>query len=275
MSVEHSIEDNLYLVRICHMSGQHELVIKYIEELIKQRKGNLTEEERNLLFSALKSLINFRRESWRTVNALETKEKKNESRLLSRVSQLKSELFNEIFNYVNKGIQIIDNHLWKNANNDELRVNYAKIKADYNRYLLDLTPKENESSVNELKNKVDENYKIGLSFCNNLSSLNSTKIGLILNYTVFLFDNIGDQERAYKIANDTYMSSTQAINEDNYDMKLLKSLKVILGLLKDNIIKWSEKLGKPTPNLIEIPDSPKNNGTNPNSIKKEKEKVDK
>ena len=275
MSIEHSIEDNLYLVRICHMSGQHELVIKYIEELIKQRNGNLPEEERNLLFSALKSLINFRRGSWRTVNALETKEKKNESRLLPRVSQLKSQLYDEIYNYVNKGLQIIENQLWKNANSDELKVNYSKIKADYNRYLLELIPKENENTINELRNKVDENYKIGLSFCTNLSSTNSSKIGLILNYSVFLFENIGDQERAYKIAIDTYTSSTQALNDDNYDMKLVKNLKVILGLLKDNIVKWAEVLGKPNPNLADVPDSPKANASNPNTIKKEKEKTDK
>ena len=138
------LENNLYLARICHLSGMPEETIKYIEEIIKLKNGCISEEERNLLFSSLKSLINTRRDSWRTVNALESKEKKNQSVLLPRVSELKQCLATEIKQYINKGIELIDNSLLKSANNDELKVMYAKIKGDYMRYIYYITPKDKE-----------------------------------------------------------------------------------------------------------------------------------
>ena len=64
------IDNKLYLARICHLSGLHEETLKYMEEVIILKNGNINEEEKNLLFNSLKALINFRRESWRTVNAL-------------------------------------------------------------------------------------------------------------------------------------------------------------------------------------------------------------
>ena len=100
------IDDKLYLARICHLSGLHEEALKYIEEVVILKNGNINEEEKNLLFTSLKSLINFRRESWRTINALETKEIKNNSNLLPRVTELKSTLAEEIKKFVNKGIEL-------------------------------------------------------------------------------------------------------------------------------------------------------------------------
>ena len=131
------IEDKLYLARISHLSGLPEETLKYIEELILLKNGNINEEEKNLFFNSLKTLINFRRESWRTINALESKEKKNKSNLLPRVTELKNTLSEEIKQYVNKGIELIDNKLLKDNLSDELKVMYYKIKGDYIRYIIE------------------------------------------------------------------------------------------------------------------------------------------
>lgn len=238
------IENHLYLARISHLSGLPEEAIKYLEEIIKLKKGNITEEERNILFSSLKTLINSRRDSWNTVNALESKERKNESSLLPRVSELKLCLSEEIKNYINKGIELIDTYLFKAANNDELKVIYAKTKGDYIRYIIELTPKENVDEINILKEKCDENYKLGLNLCSNLNNLNTTKIGLILNYTVFLYQIVKDCQNAYIIANNAYKATLKSINDDKYDLTLLKDLNKLMNLLKDNISKWSETVGQ-------------------------------
>ena len=84
---------------------------------------------------------------------------------------------------------------------------YAKIKGDYMRYIYDITPKDKEEEINTFREKADENYKIGLNMCQNLSNLNTTKIGLILNYTVFLYEVIKDHKNAYIIANNAYQTT--------------------------------------------------------------------
>ena len=257
------IENNIYLARVSHLSGMPEEAIKYIEELIKLKNGHITEEERNILFSSLKILINSRRDSWRTVNALESKEIKNQSTLLPRITELKLSLSSEIEQYINKGIELIDNSLFKAANNDELKVMYAKIKGDYMRYMIELKPKDKKEEINMYKEKADENYKIGLNMCNSLSNLNTTKIGLILNYTVFMYEILKDYKNAYIIANNVYQATLKSLNDDNYDLTLLKDLNKLVNLLKENISKWSEAAAvqEKIENLKEglEPENPENN----------------
>jgi hypothetical protein len=236
------IDNKLYLARISYLSGLYEETLKYIEEVIILKNGNINEEEKNLLFTSLKNLINFRRESWRTINALESKEIKNNSNLLPRVTELKATLAEEIKNFVNKGIELIDNKLFKDNISEELKVMYYKIKGDYIRYILELTPKDKEEEINALKNKADENYKNGLNLCEALSNLSTTKVGLILNYSVFLYEVIKDYKTAYTLANDTYKITMKNLNNENYDLSLLKELNKMLDILKENIGKWAETI---------------------------------
>ena len=63
---------------------------------------------------------------------------------------------------------------------------------------------------------------------------------LILNYSVFLYEVIKDYKNAYILANNTYQSTMKSINDDNYDLLLLKDLNKMLNILKENIGKWAE-----------------------------------
>ena len=174
------------------------------------------------------------------MHALESKELKNKSSLLPRVTGLKASLTEEIKNYVNKAIELIDNNLLKTAVNNELKVMYSKIKGDYTRYIIEIIPKENEEEINALKEKAGENYKMGLNLCDTLSNLNTTKVGLMLNYTVFLYEIMKDYKTAYIIANDAYEKTMKSIKDDNHDLNVFKDLNKLINLLKDNISKWSE-----------------------------------
>lgn len=234
------IEDKLYLARVCHLSGLHEETLKYIEEVINLKNGNINEEEKNLFLNSLKYLINFRRESWRTINALESKEIKNQANLLPRVSELKKSLEEEIRQLVYKGIEIIDNKLLKENISDELKVIYCKIKGDYIRYVIEFTPKDKEEERNILIENADKNYKIGLNICESLNNLSTAKVGLILNYSVFLYEIVRDYKNAYILANDTYQKTTKILNDENQNISSSKELNKILNLLKENIGIWAE-----------------------------------
>jgi 14-3-3 protein epsilon len=234
------IEDKLYLARVCHLSGLHEETLKYIEEVINLKNGNINEEEKNLFLNSLKYLINFRRESWRTINVLESKEIKNQANLLPRVTELKKSLEEEIRQLVYKGIEIIDNKLLKENISDELKVIYCKIKGDYIRYVIEFTPKDKEEERNILIENADKSYKIGLNFCESLNDLNTAKVGLILNYSVFLYEIMGDYKNAYILANNTYQKTMKIMNEENHDLFNNKEINKMLKLLKENIGIWAE-----------------------------------
>ena len=234
------IDNKLYLARVSHLSGLPEETLKYMEEVINLKNGDINEEEKNLYFNSLQSLINFRRESWRTINALESKEIKNQSNLLPRVTELKKSLEEEIKKYANKVIEIIDDKLLKDTISDELKVIYCKIKADYIRYIIELTTKDKEEERNILIENADKSYKIGLNCCESLNDLNIAKVGLILNYSVFLYEIMRDYKNAYILANNTYQKTMKIMNEENHDLFNNKEINKMLKLLKENIDIWAE-----------------------------------
>ena len=75
-----------------------------------------------------------------------------------------------------------------------------------------------------------------------MNYLNSTRVGLILNYSVFLYDIMKDYKNAYILANDVYQKTNKFLNNDNYDSSLIKELNKILDKLKENISKWADTI---------------------------------
>ena len=75
-----------------------------------------------------------------------------------------------------------------------------------------------------------------------MSDLSTTKVSLILNYSVFLYEVIKDYKNAYTLANNTYQTTMKNLNNDNYDLSLLKDLNKMLNILKENISKWAETI---------------------------------
>ena len=133
------------------------------------------------------------------------------------------------------------------------------------RYIIEILPKDNEEEKNALKEKAEENYKIGLNLCDTLNNLNTTKVGLLLNYTVFLYEIMKDYKTAYSIANDTYQKTMKSVKDENLDLNVFKDLNKLVNLLKDNISKWSETVKQenndnaeneePSPDKVESPSS--------------------
>ena len=75
-----------------------------------------------------------------------------------------------------------------------------------------------------------------------MNYLNSTRVGLILNYSVFLYDIMKDYKNAYILANDVYQKTNKFLNNDNYDSSLIKELNKILDKLKENLSKWADTI---------------------------------
>ena len=59
---------------------------------------------------------------------------------------------------------------------------------------------------------------------------------------MFLYEVVKDYKNAYLLANDTYQKAIKNLNDDNYDLSLLKDLNKMLNVLKENIGKWAETI---------------------------------
>ena len=89
-------EKLISLARITEQAERHEETIKYMEEIVKLKKDDLTIEERNILSSAYKNCVSSRRNAWRSIYGVEVKEKSNNSKFLYLVTDLKATLEKEL-----------------------------------------------------------------------------------------------------------------------------------------------------------------------------------
>ena len=132
----------VYLARIAYHSDMPEESLKLMEEVAKTKKDDLTVEEYNLLFASFEKIITFKIDAYKTVKTVEDIELKNGNKFTERVSSLKTELYAEIVDYLNRGLTLLDKHLIPNTKNNDNRVTYLKIKGEYNKLMEELNKAE-------------------------------------------------------------------------------------------------------------------------------------
>ena len=227
----------LFLARITEQAERHEETIKYMEEIVKNKKEDLTIEERNILSSAYKNCVSARRSAWRSIYGIEVKEKTNGSKFLYLVTDLKSVLEKELNDLCNRMIKLIDEYLLKNATETEPKVFYLKMKGDYYRYLAEiLTDEKNKEVANNSMNS----YKQANELAEKLACTNPIKLGLALNFSVFYYEVMNDAKTACTIATEAFdvaIHQLEKIEDEQY-----KDSTTILQLLKENIDMWNADL---------------------------------
>jgi 14-3-3 protein epsilon len=232
-------EKLLYLARITEQAERHDETIKYMEEVVKMKKEDLTIEERNLLSAAYKNCVSSRRSAWRSIYGIEIKEKNNNSKHLGLVSDLKTILEKELTELCQRMLNLIDNFLLKRTIPVESKVFYLKMKGDYYRYLAEFTSGD---SHNKVANYSLAAYKEANDLSGQLSCTNPIKLGLALNFSVFYYEVMNDAATACSIANNAFQEGIQQlekIEDDQY-----KDSTTILQLLKENIDMWSVDLAQ-------------------------------
>jgi len=230
-------EKLLFQARVSEQAERHEQTIRYMEEVVKVKKDDLNIEERNLLSAAYKNSVSSRRSAWRSIYAVEVKEKNLNSKYVGLVTDLKNLLEKELSDLCERMLKLIDNHLIKKATSSESIVFYLKMKGDYYRYLAEFTSGDRH---NEVAQHSLSSYKEANDLCSNLACTNPIKLGLALNFSVFYYEVMNDAVTACQIANDAFQQGIQQlekIEDDQY-----KDSTTILQLLKENIDMWSADL---------------------------------
>ena len=77
MSVKY--EKNIYLAMLAEQCNRFDEMVQFLEDMLKSRDKDLSNDERNLLSIAYKNSVSSRRTALRTIIAYETKEKKKET----------------------------------------------------------------------------------------------------------------------------------------------------------------------------------------------------
>lgn len=222
------------LAQVSLIAERFEDASKYIEELIKRKKDDLTKDEKNAFYNSFKFIINSKRCAWQSANYMEEKEKYEERKTM--IKNYKNILENEIYDICKNVITLINNFLMNKTILDESKIFFLKMKGDYYRYLCEF------QSLSENKNYPDEsekNYKMAVELSQNISWINPLKLGLYLNYSVFYYEIKKDVKKAMQIAKEAIK------NAKKYSDKLKeeddKDAEMSIQTMKENIIYWEEE----------------------------------
>merc|ERR1712209_336689 len=112
---------------------------------------------------------------------------------------------------------------------------YQKMKADYHRYIA-------EFSEGEGKAKAAENARLAYEEAKTVAEkglvvTHPIRLGLALNYSVFLYEVLSNPDEACKMARTAFedaIAELDSVSEDSY-----KDSTLIMQLLRDNLTLWT------------------------------------
>eukprot|EP00917_Polyrhabdina_sp_WS-2016_P020176 GHVP01043204.1.p1 GENE.GHVP01043204.1~~GHVP01043204.1.p1 ORF type:complete len:248 (+),score=44.72 GHVP01043204.1:3-746(+) len=216
-------------------SNAVEIVRRLVMTIDSTDKRELTTEERGLLSLVYKNLISSKRGCLRL---LQTKEKRlveenkiNESELLGDIKKMVEQ---ELWDCANDLQELLQKSIIPNSKDGESIVCYRKMSGDYYRYIA-------EFSEGEMKKMAQFNAQAAYENAmrkaeESLPVAHPTRLGLCLNYSVFFYEILGDNQTAVDIAKKTFEAAVKDL-EGIHD-EVYKDSTLILQLMRDNLNLW-------------------------------------
>lgn len=229
-----SVEEAVFMGKVAEQAERYEDMLHFLEPLIKKSE-ELTGEERNLLSVPYKNISGNKRTAWRALSAIEENPKYEKYHEKTKVYKVK--IGTELKKICQDAIKVIDDSMLKNSTSAEAKVFFLKMKADYYRYTGEVCTAQ---ELEDVAKKAEESYESAKKAADTLPPTDPVRIGLALNYSVFLYEIRKKPKDACAMAKTTFdeaISGLQDLDEEKY-----KDSTAIMQLLKDNLTLWTSEL---------------------------------
>ncbi|KAL3862439.1 hypothetical protein ACJMK2_008405 [Sinanodonta woodiana] len=233
-----SREELIFKAKIAEQCERYEDCIELLKQLILTHGSLLDENERNLLSVAFKNVVGPKRQSWREIPAILQTFTKQEEQTIAKEYSAKIE--KEIEQVCKDALEIFDKYLIPNSGPDVgAKIFYFKMKGDYLRYQAEVSSGEN--ALQELADKSEKAYQEALKIASTeLAPTSVIRLGLVLNYSVFLYEIRHNAEQACDLAKRAIDDAEANIDvpDDNAG-----DCSMVLDLLRDNLNLWELEVG--------------------------------
>lgn len=233
-------EDNVYRAKLAEQAERYDEMVEEMKK-IADLDTELTVEERNLLSVAYKNVIGARRASWRIISSIEQKEENSggdNSTKLQMIQSYRKKIEDELKSTCEDVLEVLEQHLIKNATSGESKVFYYKMQGDYHRYMAEFAAGDARKQAAE---KSLVSYKSASDIATSeLASTHPIRLGLALNFSVFYYEILNSPDRACKLAKSAFdeaIAELDNLNEDSY-----KDSTLIMQLLRDNLTLWTSDM---------------------------------
>ena len=229
--------DYLFLTKLFQVSENYNDMIKAINKYI-ELNPKLTKEEKKLFCIGYKNIISNKRNSFQILSNLLSKEDPKQANKVNEISKIKEKVLSELKPILQEGLSILDGYLIPNAEDNESKILYMKLKADFYRYRCEFSEGEEfEEAANNSRKLYKEAFDLAekeLPLCNEI------RLGLVLNYTVFEFDIMENKKEAYDMALKYYNNSLKILDDDENIIEYENLL--LIHEIKDNTDNWISEI---------------------------------
>jgi len=226
---------NVYFAKLAEQAERYDEMADYMEEVAKVDE-ELSVEERNLLSVAYKNAVGSRRAAWRIITSVEAKEStKGNAEQAGFAKEYCQKVEKELQKICGTILGLLDSNLIPKASTGESKVFYQKMKADYFRYIAEFTTdKQKTDAAESARQAYSEAAKVAEA---DLAVTHPIRLGLALNYSVFLYEVLNNPDDACKMARTAFedaIAELDNVAEDSY-----KDSTLIMQLLRDNLTLWT------------------------------------
>ena len=233
--------DNLlYRAKLAEQTERYEDMVEIMKQISKCGVA-LKSEERNLLSVAYKNVVGAKRSAWRFTMSAEQKAYTQSEERGARAREYRNLIAKEVESVCKDLLKLVDDYLLPKDEEkksdqtvDENTVFYLKMKGDYYRYIAEVVVDEAREDAVE-KSKLA--YEEAQEKASPLPSTNQVRLGLALNFSVFYYEIMNEQDEACKLAKSAFDEAIQQVdtlNEASY-----KDTTLIMQLLRDNLMLWT------------------------------------
>jgi len=232
-----SREKNVYFAKLAEQAERYDEMADHMEK-VGNSEDDLSVEERNLLSVAYKNAVGSRRAAWRIITSIAEKEKtKGNEENAGFAKTYCGKVEDELQKICKTILNLLDDKLIPKTPSGESKVFYVKMKADYYRYIAEFTTgDEKKKASDDAKDAYSEATKVAEK---DLVVTHPIRLGLALNYSVFMYEVLGNPDEACKMARTAFedaIAELDNVAEDSY-----KDSTLIMQLLRDNLTLWTSE----------------------------------
>ena len=236
-------DDLIRMIQVLDATPRHDGMIEYMKKVIDLNPV-LSKTEQCLLSVCYKNFIDVSRGNLRALEAyLKDNEPNSRTKCIEYLQNRQQQIADELKNYCNDLLELVDTKLLPVANDDESKAFYIKLKADYYRYLCEALSDQEKEEASE---KADQQYKEAIELANKfLKSYSPSSLGIFLNYCVYLCETAQKKDEAIALAKETYDKNYPLLDQNSE--KSSDEARMILKLLEENINMWVQTQEIPEP----------------------------
>jgi 14-3-3 protein epsilon len=230
------MEEKIFMARVAEQAERFDDMVDFLRPILREKGGDFSVEERNLLSVGFKNLIGGKRTAIRTISAIEQNPKY--SKFGSALGAYKKKIEGELQKDCQNIINMIKQDAMKALSDPEGKAFFLKMIGDYYRYMAESAQGDVLATA---RDGALEHYKQADTAGRDLPPCNPIKLGLALNFSVFYYEVMQDSKQACLLAESSLQDAMNKIDE--VDEETFRDAKSIIELLKENLTLWKEEEG--------------------------------